>query len=55
MACLNYMNLSTARATIRSKEVGIRKVLGANKSKIIKQFLTEAIFLSAISIIIAIT
>lgn len=42
MASINYMNLSTARATLRAKEVGMRKVSGANKSQLIGQFLTES-------------
>ena len=42
MASINYMNLSTARATLRAKEVGMRKVSGASKSQLIGQFLTES-------------
>jgi len=53
IACLNFMNLSTARATTRAVEVGMRKVLGANKNKLIKQFLIEAMILTVISICIA--
>lgn len=53
IACINYVNLSTAKSFLRSKEVGIRKVVGANRSKIIFQFLTESLLLSFISIVIA--
>ncbi len=49
IACINFMNLSTARSTERAKEVGIRKVLGSLKSQLITQFLTESILLSLAS------
>lgn len=42
MACINFMNLSTAKSTRRAREVGIRKVSGATKSKLINQFLSES-------------
>ncbi len=54
IACINFMNLSTARGEERAKEVGIRKVVGAKKSSLILQFLGESIFLSFFSAIIAI-
>jgi len=54
IACINFMNLCTARSTNRAKEVGIRKVVGANKGKLIYQFLSEALILSFISLILAI-
>ncbi|MFO7446621.1 MAG: ABC transporter permease [Ignavibacteriaceae bacterium] len=54
IACINFMNLSTARSAMRSKEVGIRKVLGSNKAQLVKQFLIESILLAAIAIILAI-
>ncbi len=54
IACVNYMNLSTARALTRGKEVGVRKVIGAYKSNLIMQFLSEAVIVSFISIIAAI-
>ena len=46
IACINFMNLSTARSSKRSSEVGIRKVLGAERQSLIRQFLGESIFLS---------
>jgi len=54
IACINFMNLTTARAGTRAKEVGIRKVVGANRSNVIKQFFGESIFLTGISLILAI-
>jgi putative ABC transport system permease protein len=53
IACINFMNLSTARSVNRSREVGIRKVAGASRGAIIKQFLAESILLSFISLFIA--
>ncbi|MEQ9298037.1 MAG: ABC transporter permease [Cyclobacteriaceae bacterium] len=53
IACINFMNLSTARSTERAKEVGIRKVLGSLKSQLITQFLTESILLSLASFLVA--
>lgn len=54
IACINFMNLSTIRASDRSKEVGLRKVLGAGRSSLIRQFIGESILLTAISCIISI-
>lgn len=54
LACFNYVNLSTARYTTRAKEVGIRKVVGANRLQIIKQFLGESIYTSFIALVIAV-
>ena len=45
IACINFMNLSTARSGERAKEVGVRKVLGASKGQLVKQFLGESIVL----------
>lgn len=53
IASFNFMNLSLATATRRSKEVGIRKVLGSRRYQLIRQFLGESILLSLIAIIIA--
>ncbi len=54
IACINFMNLSTARSEKRAKEVGIRKVIGALKRSLVAQFLGESILLALISGIIAI-
>jgi len=53
IACINYMNLSTARSAGRAKEVGIRKVLGSYRYQLIRQFLTESMILSFISLVLA--
>jgi putative ABC transport system permease protein len=53
IACVNFMNLSTARSMSRADEVGLRKVFGAGRGRLIGQFLTEAILLSCLSIIVA--
>ncbi|QHV94477.1 ABC transporter permease [Spirosoma endbachense] len=49
IACINYMNLATARASNRSKEIGVRKASGAFQSHLIHQFLTESLVVTAIS------
>ncbi|GGH04641.1 ABC transporter permease [Mucilaginibacter phyllosphaerae] len=54
IACINFMNLSTARSSKRSSEVGVRKVLGAEKSTLIKQFLGESILMTLIAFVFAI-
>lgn len=54
IACINFMNLSTARSANRAKEVGIRKVLGTEKQSLIRQFLTESTMMALISLVIAI-
>jgi putative ABC transport system permease protein len=53
IACINFMNLATARSQKRSKEVGVRKVVGATKKILIQQFLIESILLAFVSGIIA--
>jgi len=54
IACVNFMNLSTARSSNRAKEVGVRKVLGSPRKYLIAQFLTESILVTFASAIIAI-
>lgn len=54
IACINFMNLSTIRAAERSKEVGLRKVLGALRTNLIWQFIGESVLLTAISCILAV-
>jgi putative ABC transport system permease protein len=54
IACINFMNLSTAGASKRSREVGIRKVLGSMKIELITQFLFESILVTAIALILGI-
>jgi len=53
IACINFINLSTARSIKRAKEVGVRKVVGATKTKLILQFLGESFLLSFISLLVA--
>jgi len=55
IACVNFMNLSTARSANRAREVGVRKVLGSAKKHLIAQFLIESILLTFIATVIAIT
>jgi putative ABC transport system permease protein len=54
IACINFMNLSTARSEKRAREVGVRKVLGSGKRMLIFQFIGEAIFMAALSAIFAV-
>ncbi len=53
IACFNYMNLSTAIATARAKEVSMRKVIGANRTQLIRQFLGESVLLSLMALFIS--
>ena len=54
IACFNFVNLATARSGIRAKEVGMRKVVGAKKSDIIKQFYIESLLTSLIALLLAV-
>jgi putative ABC transport system permease protein len=53
VACINFINLSTAGASKRAKEVGVRKVAGSRRSQLIKQFLTESILITSFALVIA--
>jgi len=53
IACINFMNLATARASKRAREVGVRKVIGAGRSDLVRQFLAESFLLSLVSVLIA--
>jgi len=53
IACINFMNLSTAKAAIRAKEIGIRKVSGASKGHLIKQFMGESFLMSVLAFFFA--
>ena len=54
IACINFMNLSTASSEKRAKEIGVRKVLGAGKKKLIFQFIGEAIFMAFVAGVVAV-
>jgi len=53
IACINYMNLSTARSALRAREIGIRKVIGARRKELIAQFLGESVLICWAAIILA--
>jgi len=53
IACINFMNLATARSSGRAREVGVRKVLGADRGTLIRQFLGESLLLSFLGLIVA--
>jgi predicted permease len=54
IACINFMNLATARSEQRAREVGVRKVLGAAKRKLVVQFISEAMFMAFLSALLAV-
>src|SRR4029077_1280202 len=53
VACINFINLSTASASKRAKEVGVRKVAGSGRLQLIKQFLSESMMITMFALIIA--
>ncbi|EHQ26291.1 ABC transporter permease [Mucilaginibacter paludis] len=53
IACVNFMNLSTARSSSRAREVGVRKVLGSSRQHLIAQFLTESVMVTLVAAVIA--
>lgn len=53
IACINFTNLATARSSNRLKEIGVRKTLGSSRKQLIKQFLTESVLMTFISVIIS--
>jgi ABC-type antimicrobial peptide transport system permease subunit len=55
LGCINFINLTTAQATKRAKEIGIRKTMGSSKKQLIIQFLSETLFITIIATIISIT
>jgi putative ABC transport system permease protein len=54
IACINYMNLATARSANRAKEVGVRKVMGSQRKQLITQFITESVVLTLIALVLSI-
>ncbi|HYF19535.1 MAG TPA: ABC transporter permease, partial [Ramlibacter sp.] len=54
MVAINYTNLSTARATLRAKEIGLRKALGAGRAQLVRQFIGESVSLSLVGLVLAI-
>lgn len=53
IACINFMNLATARSARRAQEVGMRKVLGANRAQLVRQFLGESLVMSGFAVLVA--
>ncbi|MEZ4930933.1 MAG: FtsX-like permease family protein [Saprospiraceae bacterium] len=54
IACINFMNLTTARSAHRAKEIGVRKVMGSIRSALVGQFLSETILMAAIGVLLAV-
>src|SRR5688572_6629204 len=55
MACINFMNLATARSIKRAREIGVRKVIGSSRVNLIIQFLGESVLLSSLAFILALS
>ncbi|MBN2289792.1 MAG: FtsX-like permease family protein, partial [Candidatus Glassbacteria bacterium] len=55
IACINYMNLATARSAGRAREVGLRKTIGANRFQLVRQFLAESAFQAMLALVIAVS
>ncbi len=55
IACVNFTNLTTARASLRAREVGVRKVLGASRGQLVAQFLAEATVLAGVAVLLGLT
>ena len=53
LACINFMNLSTARSEKRAKEIGVRKAIGSRRSQLVRQFFTEAMLVAILSFVVA--
>jgi putative ABC transport system permease protein len=53
IACINYMNLATARSANRAKEVGIRKVMGSQRTQLVLQFVTESVVITLMSLVVS--
>jgi len=53
VACINFVNLATARSSSRAREVGVRKTLGSNRPQLIRQFLTETLIMSLLAVLLA--
>jgi len=54
IACINFMNLSTAKSTLRAREVGIKKTAGSTRGELVRQFLMESVILTFISLVLAV-
>ena len=54
IACINFINLATARSEMRAREVGVRKVLGANRMQLIRQFLGESVLMAGLAAVLAV-